>query len=349
MQPGQLTTRQFVERLVIALIVVGLALLVWQLRGLLILVFGSILVGVILTVIARPISRRLHLPHWVGLLIAVFFLLGLFGFAFWMFGAEVIAQASTLQSRLPEAWAALERRLHAWGLGNSLQQWAEQIRPGGGVTANMGNIATSIGSGIADTLLVIVGGIYLAARPDLYRSGIIKLVPERGRALAAQAMDDSGRALRLWLLGRLASMVAVGILTGTGLWLIGVPAALTLGILSGILEFVPFAGPIIAAIPAILLALAHDPQIALWVALLYLGIQQIEGNILEPLVQQRAVDLPPALLLFSIVAGTLVFGIVGVVFAAPLTVVLYVLVKRLYVREALNTKTHIPGEEQPKS
>jgi len=344
MQQGQLTTRQFVQRLVIALIVIGLALLLWQLRGLLILVFGSVLVGVILTVIAKPISRTFHLPHWLALMIAVLLLLGLFGVAFWLFGAEVIQQAGALQARIPEAWAEFESRLHAWGLGDALRQWLDQVRSGGGVAANMGNIATSIGSGIADTLLVIFGGIYLAARPDLYRSGIIKLVPERGRPLAAKAMDDSGRALRLWLLGRLVSMVVVGLVTGIGLWMIGVPAALTLGILSGLLEFIPFVGPIAAAVPAILLALAQSPEIALWTALLYLGVQQVEGNILEPLVQQRAVEIPPALLLFSIVAGTLLFGVVGILFAAPLTVVLYVLVKRLYVREMLHTKTSIPGE-----
>ena len=217
---------------------------------------------------------------------------------------------------------------------------------GGGVMSNMSAIATSVGAALADTLLVLFGGIYLAARPDFYRSGIIKLVPQSGRALTAEALDDSGRALRLWLLGRLVSMTVVGILTGFGLWLIGVPSALTLGLLSALLEFIPFIGPIIASVPAILLALLIGPEEALWTAGLYLIVQQIEGNLLEPLVQQRAVELPPALLLFSLVAGGLLFGMVGIIFAAPLLVVTYVLVKRLYVREALNTKTPIPGEEK---
>ncbi|HWH18735.1 MAG TPA: AI-2E family transporter [Allosphingosinicella sp.] len=337
--------RLFVERLVITLLVVGVALLFWQLRGLLILVFGAILLSVILTVVARPFVRWLRIPDWAALLIAVALLLALFGTAFWMFGWQIVQQADSLQEKIPAAWSALEKRLHAWGIGDSVRQWTQQIRSGGGVMANMGGIATSVGSAIADTLLVIVGGIYLAARPGLYRSGVIKLIPEKGRPLAAQALDDSGRALRLWLLGRLVSMVGVGLLTGLGLWLIGVPAALTLGLLAGLLEFVPFIGPIAASIPAILLALAQSPETALWTALLFLIIQQIEGNILEPLVQQRAVDLPPALLLFALVAGGLVFGIVGIIFAAPLTVVIYVLVKRLYVREALDTPTPIPGEE----
>jgi len=196
-------------------------------------------------------------------------------------------------------------------------------------------------------LLVLVGGIYLAAQPRLYRGGLVKLVPPGGRERVEQALDDSWRALRLWLLGRLVSMLFIGTLTGVGLWLLGIPGALALGIVAFILEFVPFIGPIIAAVPAILLALAFEPVKALWVAALYLGIQQLEGNVIEPLVQQRAVDLPPALLLFSIVAGAVVFGPAGVVFAAPLTVVLFVMVKRLYVRDALHTQTHMPGEEKP--
>jgi predicted PurR-regulated permease PerM len=341
-----LSHRQFVERLVISLLVVGIALLLWQLRGLLILVFGSVLVSVVLTVMATPIASWLRIPYWIALLMAVAMLLAFFGTAFWLFGAQVAMQAGALQDRIPAAWEAAQEQLHAWGLGELLNQWLAQIRAGGGVVANMGGIATSVGSAVADTLLVIVGGVYLAARPDLYRGGVMKLIPEKGRPLAGKALDDSGRALRLWLLGRLVSMTVVGTLTGIGLWLIGVPAPLTLGLLAGILEFIPFLGPVLSAVPAVLLALAISPELALWTALLYLGIQQFEGNILEPLVQQRAVELPPVLLLFALVAGGLLFGIVGILFAAPLTVVLYVMVKRLYVRETLHTKTSLPGETE---
>jgi predicted PurR-regulated permease PerM len=174
---------------------------------------------------------------------------------------------------------------------------------------------------------------------------MLKLVPERGRALAAEAMEASARALRLWLLGRMVSMATVGLMTWIGLTIIGVPSALTLGLLAALLEFVPFIGPVISAVPAVLLAFAVGPDKALWTVMLFLIVQQIEGNVLEPLVQQRAVDLPPALLLFALVAGGLIFGPVGIILAAPLTVVLYVLVKRLYVQEALHTKTSLPGEE----
>jgi predicted PurR-regulated permease PerM len=96
----------------------------------------------------------------------------------------------------------------------------------------------------------------------------------------------------------------------------------------------------------VLLALAFSPQAAFWTALLYLVVQQIEGNVIEPLVQQRAVTIPPLLLLFAVVAAGLSFGIAGIILGAPLTVVLYVLVKHLYVRETLHTATPLPTEEQ---
>lgn len=141
-------------------------------------------------------------------------------------------------------------------------------------------------------------------------------------------------------------MIVVGLMTWLGLWLIGIPSALTLGLLAALLEFIPFIGPIISAVPAILLAFAEGPDKAFYTLLLFILVQQIEGNLLEPMVQQRAVDLPPALLLFALVAGGLVFGGAGIVLAAPLTVVLYVMVKRLYVQEALHTATPLPGQSK---
>ena len=338
--------RIFIERLVIAIIVIGIALLLWNLRGLFMLVFGAVLVAVILNIVAQPIRERFRVPDWLALLLAVIIVAGVIGIAIWMLGAQVSRQAGALGEMIPQAWTALQARLDLWGLGDAMREWSRSIGSGGGVVGNVGSVAVTVGSGLADTLLVIVGGIYLAAQPELYRVGMIKLVPERGRALAAQALDASARGLRLWLLGRMVSMAVVGLLSWLGLMIIGVPSALALGLLAALLEFVPFIGPILAAVPAILLAFAESPEQAIWAALLFLAIQQFEGNVLEPLVQQRAVDLPPALLLFALVAGGLIFGIVGIILAAPFTVVVFVMVKRLYVQEALSTPTPLPGENE---
>ena len=338
--------RVYIERLVIALGVIGLAILLWNLRGLVLLIFGAVLVSVVLNVVADPIRHRLGLPRGAALLAAVLIVVGLLGTAFWMFGAEVMRQSGALRDMIPAAWQNLLARLDTWGLGDAVRQWSTTLGSGGGVVSNFGNLAMSVGNAVFDTLLVVIGGIYLAAQPELYWTGMIKMVPQRGRALIADALTASGRALRLWLLGRLVSMAVVGLLTWLGLVIIGVPSALTLALLAALLEFVPFVGPIVSAVPAVLLAFAAGPEKSLWTIGLFLAIQQFEGNVLEPLVQQRAVDLPPALLLFALVAGSLIFGLIGVVLAAPLTVVLFVLVKRLYVQEALNTPTSLPGQRE---
>jgi len=344
MTRGPIHHRIFIERLVIAVIVVGIALLLWNLRALFMLAFGAVLIAVILNLVAQPIRERLHVPAPLALVAAVAIFVTVIGAAVWTFGEQVSRQTVALREMIPAAWQAVEARFNAWGLGNALREWSESLAGGGNVFSNIGSIAVTIGNGIADTLLVIVGGIYLAAQPELYRVGMLKLVPKRGRALAADALEASARALRLWLLGRMVSMAAVGLMTGVGLSLIGVPSALALAVLAALLEFIPFIGPILSAVPAVLIAFAGGPELAIWTVLLFLIIQQIEGNLLEPMVQQRAVDLPPALLLFALVAGGLIFGVAGVILAAPFTVVLFVLVKRLYVQEALHTDTPMPGE-----
>lgn len=338
---GALTTRQFIARVLIAIALVALALLAWQMRHILILVFGGVLVGVILSLIARPLHEKLRIPETPALLLALLILVAIIGGAMWLFGGEVLRQVQILREELPQAWAALERWLAPSGLDDAV----EGIGEGQGIISRVGSFAMSVGSGIADAVLVLFAGVYLAAQPKLYRTGVLKLLPEGRRPLVGQAMDDSGEALRRWLKGQLTAMALVGLLTGLGLWALGVPAALTLGIAAALLDFVPFVGPILAAVPGVLIAFIQSPELALWTVGLYVVIQQLEGNVISPLIQQRAVDLPPALLLFSLVAGGFLFGFAGVLLAAPLTVVLFVLVKRLYVREALNTPTPLPTDD----
>jgi predicted PurR-regulated permease PerM len=157
-------------------------------------------------------------------------------------------------------------------------------------------------------------------------------------------MDISGQALRLWLVGQLGAMVMVGFLTATGLWLLGLPSPLALGLLAALTEFVPLVGPIAAALPALLLATAGGLEMVIWTLALYVFVQQAENYIITPLLQHRTVSLPPALTLFALLAAGVVLGPLGVILAAPLTVLVYVAVKKLYVRETLGEETPVPGE-----
>ena len=345
--PKQESEHIFVRRALIVLGLAALFFLVWQLRILFLMLFGAVVIASIFRAVADTICRFTRLPTSVATGLAILLVLGSVVGLVTLFGAQVGQQVATLRESLPAAWRALEQRIGDIGLSDQLDRLVASITtPGGSNLSGFGRTLLSIGSGIADLVVVIFAGIYLATQPNFYRIGAIKLVPPARRKVAAEAMLESERALRLWLKGQAIAMVVVGLLTGLGLWLLGMPSAFTLGLLAGLLEFIPFAGPIIAAVPALLLALAVSPELALWVALLYLAIQQFEGNLLTPMVQQYAVDLPGAVLLFSLIGFGMLFGTLGVILAAPLAVVTMVLVKRLYVIETLDTPTPIPGESK---
>lgn len=342
--PDLRSRQDFLYKVLIVFGFVLLGALLLQALSVIPLVFGAILVALLFRSLADPLARWSGLPESMALTASVLLVFGLIAGAVWLMGDAVRTQLMVLSQAVPAAWEALEARLDDWGLAEQVEAMIADLTPSGsGIVSSVGGFAMSFGSGLADLLLILVGGVYLAAQPKLYRTGLLKLVPPRRRQLAAEALDDSGRSLRLWLIGQLVAMVIIGTVTGVGLWLLGVPSALTLGILAGLLEFVAIIGPIIAAIPALLIALTQGVDMALWTLALYVVVQQLESNLLQPIIQQKAVDLPPALLLFSIVVGGLLFGLIGVLLAAPMTVLAYVLIKRLYVVEALDTPTPIPG------
>jgi predicted PurR-regulated permease PerM len=335
----------FLRRFLMALAIGVLVLVLWRLADLWLLVFASCLLAILFRAMAEPLSRSGRLPPRAALAIVVIGLLLLAGAALWLFGAQIAAQVRLLSDALPQAWQDLERRLGDTMLGDAIRKALPEVAPeASAVMSGVGTALSLAGNAIAGALLVFVGGIYLAAQPRLYLEGILKLIPAARRALAEQSLAETGRALRLWLLGQLVAMAIVGAATSVGLALIGIPSSLALGVLAGLSDFVPVVGPIVAAIPALLIAFSQGDEAALWTLALYVGVQQIEGNILMPLIQQRVVSLPPALTLFAIVAAGTLFGVPGILLAAPLTVAAYVLVKRLYVREALDTATPIPGE-----
>lgn len=335
----------FIARLLILAAFILLFTLLWALRGLLILVVGAVVFAVLLRVLADPLMRLTGLGTRASALLAVLIILALLGLLGWTFGGQIVGQFNQLGTAIPDAWGNLARQIATLPMGEELLASMNAMLSDHDSIANwIGRALLALGDALTAMLLVFFGAIFIAAQPRLYRQGMLKLLPSESRPLAGEAMDDAGRALKLWLLGQLISMVVVGVLSGVGLWLAGVPSALALGIIAGLTEGVPYLGPIAAAIPGLLLALLQGPETALWALLVYVIVQQVEGNTLVPIVQRQTVSLPPALTLFAIIAAGMLFGLVGVIFAAPLLVIVFVLVKRLYVRESLGTPTPIPGE-----
>jgi predicted PurR-regulated permease PerM len=177
--------------------------------------------------------------------------------------------------------------------------------------------------------------IYLAAQPDRYRHLCLRLVPPIQRSTAEYFFGVTAQVLQRWLVGQLVVMVTIGVLTGIGLWLLGIEAAFALGLTGGLLCFIPFVGAILAAVPATLVALTQGPEYAAFVIAMYAGVHFIEGNFITPMVQAEATSFPPVLAILSTVAFSVLFGPLGVLLAAPLTLFLMAAVEVLYVQRGL--------------
>jgi len=199
-------------------------------------------------------------------------------------------------------------------------------------------VAGGILGGLGEALLMIVVGIYLAADPQIYINGMLKLAPPRRRMRARQVLDAVGEALQKWLLGMTLDMALLGIMTFIGMWLVGVPLPFALAVMSGVAVFVPYIGPLIAMIPGLLLAFSVRPLLARYAAGVYLVVLTIEAYVSQPLLQRWAVSLPAIFNLLAILAFAPLFGIWGAVLATPLSVALWVLVQKFYIEDVLDDR-----------
>lgn len=330
------------------ILTIGILTGVWligRLSHVLLLLFAAILVAVLLRAAADLLERVTPLRGRWSVSLACLLVGAALAAFLWLMGSQIRTQAVLLVEQLPSLMEAAEDWLGFDDLGEEVRGQLGDMAMDGGVATNVASTSALFLEAAANTLIVLATGVYIALAPGLYRAGLLKLLPQPRQEQADETLEATGRALRLWLLGQLVAMALVGTLTTLGLWLLGIPSALALGVLAGALEFVPFVGPLVSAVPAIALGLAEGPTTALWVIGLYAVIQLVEGNLITPLVQQHAVDLPPPLTIFAILAFGVLFGPLGILLATPLAVVCFVLVKKLWVREVLHEETELPGED----
>ncbi|MGZ9075464.1 MAG: AI-2E family transporter [Burkholderiaceae bacterium] len=183
----------FVRRVLWVLMLVGAAWLLVELSGLLLLVFGAILVAAIFDALADPITRLTRLPERWALLAAVLLVFAVIGLSGWLFGAQINAQIAELQQTLPRAWRTFETWLGNSALGERLLAAVRDWAPSGpGLVRNVGNVAAATAGAVVNLLLVIVAGIYLAAQPRIYRSGLLHLIPPQSRLAGREAMRLRG-------------------------------------------------------------------------------------------------------------------------------------------------------------
>lgn len=321
---------------------VGLALLlVWMAADVFLLVFAGILLAILLAHAARWGTRRLRLPYAWSLTAVVLGLVAGSAVLGWLMLPRIALQIDELTARLPTAVESLRQYVQSYGWGQAAlaRMELERLLPSrSDIVAQITGVASTTLGGIANLFVILFVGVYGATEPRTYREGFVCLVPPARRGRAREVLHEIDRTLGWWLLGRLCSMVVVGTATGVGLRLLGVPLALTLGLIAAVLSFVPYIGPILAGIPAVLIGLTQGPQQAIYVLVFYFGLQMLESYLVTPLVQRRAISLPPALQLATQVLAGVLFGVMGLALATPLTAAGQVIVRMVYVEDLLGDR-----------
>ena len=322
------------------------ALAVWKLSDMLMLAFGAALLALLLRGLAHELSRRTRIPEAWAVLPVVLLLFGSVVAVGWLFGSQISSQFNLLAKDLPQSLTQLAHEFGSSSWGAWLLGHAQDINLGTVTAPFAGYIGALFGSilrTVAYIAVLLFAALYFAVQPTRYVDGLLRLVPVLHRDGASEMLELLGATLRRWIIGQSITMAVVGTLTAIGLALLGVTAPIALGLISGMFAFVPYVGPIMASVSGILMASMQGPVLVGYVIALYAVIHFVEGNIITPLVQAEAVELPPVLTLFATLVFGLLLGPVGVLLAAPLAVVLLVSVNALYIEGILGERRAWPS------
>lgn len=327
-----------------AIFLVVLALL--QLLDLLVLVFASVVFGTLIHAVAMFVQRHTPLSVKWALALVLLLLAAIIAGGAYLFGSQMSASFTQVSRTLVDTWSSIQQRLATLPGGDRLVADLHNINLSGTSLIPRLSSALSIAATVVvDIILLIFGSIFIAVDPGLYRRGLANLFPKKNRPLVNESLSEAGASLRQWILGQLITMAFIGVAFGLTLWLIGVPSAAALALIAGLLEIIPYFGPIMSAVPVLVMA-ATVSQTELAIAFVaVLALQQFEGDVLTPYIHKKVVSLPPAVSVFGVVAGGILFGPIGLIFAAPLLIVTFTLVKRLYVEEQLHTPMEVPGRD----
>ncbi len=344
-------TRRVLIVTAVALVTVAVAALFAIASDVFFLFFAAVLLAILLRGCSDALGRWAKVdPRWSYALLLVA-LAGVFVGCVVVLGSMAVAQFNQLAADLPKSTeqARSYLRQYAWGdEALSHVPTAETL-----VTGGSGNIADrttrffSTTFGVLGNLLVLTFlTLYLAASPRTYVNGLIRLVPPARRDRAGQVLTAVGTQLKWWLIGRVVAMASVGVVAGVGLWLVGVPQFLVLAVVAALLTAIPFIGPILGAVPGVLVALMQGPTVALWAAAVYVLAQAVENYLVTPIVQERMVNMPPVLTIAAVTLAGALFGVIGLIVATPLGVAVMVAVKMLYVEDVLGDDLEVRGADR---
>lgn len=320
-------------------------LLLWQAVSVLLLLFAGALVALALRFISDKLSQFTRIPIRWSLTVVLVVIIG-GGLTGAVLAAPTIAeQLHDLASNLRDSVLSLERRLRDSEAGPALLDWIGDLGAGEGLPEMWEGVAgvfTTTFGAVAAFFLTLIVGVFLAYSPTLYVRGFLRLIPIAKRPRASEMIDEVANTLRWWMVGQLISMVFLAVSTWLMLWILGVPLAPILGLLTGAFTFIPYLGPVIALIPILLVAFAESPTLMFTVLVLYLVIQNVESNVLMPIVFQKTVHLPPVLTIIAQVLLGTIFGFVGIILATPLMAAGITLVKMIYVEDVLGDSLQKP-------
>lgn len=321
----------------VATVTVSALAAVWFGYRILMLIFAGLLLALFFSIPANWLQRHTFLTHrWaLGVVLVVLAGLGVgFGFKFAMSLNQEFAQLTQV---VPGSLEALKEQLRTWPLGSyivdafdrapslesAMQDWSSRVSS---------LFSTTFGV-LLNIVVIVFIGLFAAFEPSIYRKGLMRLIYPSQRPRIAELLGTLKYRMSWWLIGRLSSMTAIGVLSGMGLWALNIPMAFTLGLLAAMLSFIPYLGPVMSAVPALLVAFSQSPISMLHVAILYVAIQFLESYVITPLIQREAVSIPPALLLAVQVWLGLFAGLIGLLVAEPLIVLCMAVVQKLYVED----------------
>jgi predicted PurR-regulated permease PerM len=331
------------------ILLIGGLLLLWYVSQVVLLLFAGLLLAILLRIPTNWLRDHTPLPGQAALIVVLLAVVLLLGAGGLYIAPSIDAQLDELTRTLPQAVSQLRDQFQQYdwvqqlsGTMPSLQQVLPQP---GDVLSRLGGVFSGIFSLSIDLIVVAVVGFFLALQPHLYLNGVIGMFSRPHRERTREVLQAVGYSLQWWLISRLFSMTIIGLATGIGLWLLDVPFVLTLAVVSGLLNFIPFVGMYLALVPVALVALLQGPMTLVYVLLLYTGVQMIESYLVTPMIQQRAVMIPPVLAIVVQLLMVVLVGLLGLALAVPITAVGLVMVKLLYVQGVLGDDVDVPSPQ----
>jgi predicted PurR-regulated permease PerM len=356
--------------------------LLWVGRSVFLVGFFGVLLGIVLSAGVDRL-QRLRVPRAIGAVLILLLVLGALTGVGFLAAPQISEQMGEVRQQVPEAIDRVERWIQQRGSGvaqiiqgtsdtakadTAKQEGgqqsggragrAQQGQAQGGqvdirksLNQQLAGVAGSFFAFFSSTVSVLGGlvillfvAIFVASDPGLYHRGLMHLFPHSSRRKAGEVLSATATTLRRWLVLQMISMLVIGVVTTGALLLLGIKGAIALGIIAGILEFIPYVGPILSAVPAVAMALVDSPEKAVYVVIAYIAIQQLEGVVLQPLLMKEGLELPPVMTILGQALLGLVFGFLGLLLAVPLIATVMVPVKLLYVRDVVGDEVSVPGE-----